>query len=71
MIFAGQIVGLVRVGHLRCRPCALVWQNDQVLLVPRQGLQCPAGLLQDSVRRGGLHGVRVSLYPASNHRPAR
>jgi hypothetical protein len=34
MVFASQIVGLVRVEQLRRHPCALVWQKDQFLLPP-------------------------------------
>jgi hypothetical protein len=39
MVFASQIVGLVRVEQSRRRPCALVRQNDRVLLLPTQGFQ--------------------------------
>jgi hypothetical protein len=37
MVFASQIVGVVRMEELRRRPCASVWQNQEVLPPPAEG----------------------------------
>jgi hypothetical protein len=60
MVFAYQIAGLVYVEPSRRRQGALVWHNDQVLLLALQGFH---GLASDERQDGVTRLVRNCLRP--------